>query len=49
MNFVREQSDDRPAIHFDKLVKTFGNTRAVNEVTFEVYPGEVFGLSLIHI
>ena len=43
MNFAREKSDDRPAIHFDKLVKTFGDTRAVNEVSFEVYPGEVFG------
>lgn len=44
MNFARKNSsDDRPAIEFDQLVKTYGSTRAVNQVSFEVYPGEVFG------
>jgi len=44
MNFAHKKSpDDRPAIEFQRLVKTYGSTRAVNEVSFEVYPGEVFG------
>ena len=30
-------------IEFDQLVKTFGNTTAVNRVSFKVFPGEVFG------
>lgn len=44
MNFAHErQSSSRPAIEFDQLVRTFGRTTAVNRVSFEVYPGEVFG------
>ena len=44
MNFAHErQSSSRPAIEFDQLVRTFGKTTAVNHVSFEVYPGEVFG------
>lgn len=44
MNFAHDrQSSSRPAIEFDRLVRTFGNTTAVNRVSFEVYPGEVFG------
>ena len=36
-------SKTRPAIELDELVRTFGNTVAVNKVSFKVYPGEVFG------
>ncbi len=32
-----------PVIHSDKLTKQFGDFIAVNEVSFEVYPGEIFG------
>ena len=44
MNFARDvASSERPAIEFDQLVRTFGKTVAVNRVSFNVYPGEVFG------
>ncbi len=33
-----------PTIVVDKIVKTFGSMRAVNDVSFEVSPGEIFGL-----
>ena len=32
-----------PVIKTDKLSKHFGDFVAVNDVTFEVYPGEIFG------
>ncbi|HJR58430.1 MAG TPA: ABC transporter ATP-binding protein [Vicinamibacterales bacterium] len=34
----------RPAIHVAALRKTYGRTVAVDEVSFEVQPGEIFGL-----
>jgi ABC-2 type transport system ATP-binding protein len=40
---LERQSSSRPAIEFDQLVRTFGKTVAVNRISFEVYPGEVFG------
>lgn len=33
----------RPAIQVDRLHRYFGATKAVQDMTFEVYPGEVFG------
>ena len=33
-----------PLIEVEKLVRSFGNHRAVDEMTFHVKPGEVFGL-----
>lgn len=30
-------------IHTEKLTKRFGNFVAVNEISFEVFPGEIFG------
>ena len=33
-----------PAVQFDHLRKTYASTVAVDDVTFEVRPGEVFGL-----
>ncbi len=33
-----------PAIHVSQLRKTYGRTRAVDDVSFEVQAGEVFGL-----
>ncbi|HEX8548865.1 MAG TPA: ABC transporter ATP-binding protein [Cytophagaceae bacterium] len=32
-----------PVIKTDKLTKRFGDFIATNEITFEVYPGEIFG------
>ena len=46
MNFApasEKKSSSRPAIEFDQLVKTFGKTTAVDKVSFQVFPGEVFG------
>ena len=46
MNFApasEKNSGSGPSIEFDQLVKTFGSTTAVDKVSFEVYPGEVFG------
>ena len=42
----REQltTDNRPAIDARGLVKTFGGLTAVNDLSFQVYPGEIFGL-----
>src|SRR6478609_5905593 len=34
---------EEPVIKSDKLTKTFGDFVAVNEMTLEVYPGEIFG------
>ena len=33
-----------PCIRLDKLTKSYGPTTAVNELTLEINPGEVFGL-----
>ena len=33
----------QPVIQTDKLTKRFGNFIAVNEISFEVFPGEIFG------
>ena len=33
----------RPIISVDKLTKKFGSFAAVNQISFEVYPGEIFG------
>ena len=33
-----------PTIAVTRLCKAFGQTRAVEDVSFEVYPGEIFGL-----
>ena len=32
-----------PVIKTNKLTKRFGNFIAANEITFEVFPGEIFG------
>ena len=33
-----------PTINVDRISKTFGNLKAVKDVSFEVNPGEIFGL-----
>jgi ABC-2 type transport system ATP-binding protein len=34
----------RPTITVSHISKTFGEVKAVNDVSFDVYPGEIFGL-----
>src|SRR3989475_8820784 len=34
----------QPAIHVAAIRKTYGRTVAVNDVSFDVQPGEIFGL-----
>ena len=34
----------QPVIHVDAIRKTYGRTVAVDEISFEVEPGEIFGL-----
>lgn len=34
---------DKPVIHTDKLSKRFGDFKAVDEISFDVMPGEIFG------
>jgi ABC-2 type transport system ATP-binding protein len=34
---------ENPVIQTEKLTKRFGNFIAANEITFDVYPGEIFG------
>ena len=34
----------QPAIHVAAIRKTYGRTVAVNDVSFDVRPGEIFGL-----
>ena len=34
----------QPVIHVDSIRKTYGRTVAVDEISFEVEPGEIFGL-----
>lgn len=36
--------DDKPAVEVKKLVKKFGSFVAVNDISFSVYRGEIFGL-----
>jgi ABC-2 type transport system ATP-binding protein len=36
-------SDNRPMIEMRRVHRFFGNTRAVNDISFEVYRGQVFG------
>jgi ABC-2 type transport system ATP-binding protein len=35
-------SESQPAIHVEHLVRTFGDVTAVDDVSFEVRPGEIF-------
>src|SRR5580704_11550189 len=37
------QPSSGPAVHLDKLVKRFGDFVAVNQVSLDVTPGEIFG------
>ena len=40
----RRPPDGEPILHMKGIGKSFGAVRAVNNVDFEVYPGEVVGL-----
>ena len=44
MNMLAEIETDTPLIRVEKLSKHFGFLKAVNQVSFEVYPGEVLGV-----
>jgi len=37
------QLEGRPIIHAEGLTRTFGTLQAVRGISFEVYPGEIFG------
>ncbi len=39
-----KKSQDNPPLKVQNLSKFYGSLQAVNQVTFEVQPGEVFGL-----
>jgi ABC-2 type transport system ATP-binding protein len=41
---TRVSKDLDPAIQIEALTRRFGDNIAVDQLTFEVYPGEVFGL-----
>jgi ABC-type multidrug transport system ATPase subunit len=41
---ARSRADAQPVIEARDLVRTFGQFRAVDRVTFSVHPGEIFGL-----
>ncbi len=34
----------QPVIQVEKLQKSYGDLQAVHDVSFEVYPGEIFGM-----
>ena len=34
----------KPTITVNHISKSFGDVKAVNDVSFDVYPGEIFGL-----
>ena len=44
MTQERLATGNRPAIDARGLVKTFGGLTAVDDLTFQVFPGEIFGL-----
>jgi ABC-2 type transport system ATP-binding protein len=44
MNHTEQAQGSRAAIDARGLVKTFGPLTAVNDLSFQVYPGEIFGL-----
>ncbi len=37
------ESSSKPLIHVQDLTKDFGKFRAVDQISFQVYPGEIFG------
>lgn len=37
------EAANAPVIHVDRLRRTFGKLEAVNDISFDVYPGEIFG------
>lgn len=41
---MTKQPKTEPIITARHLVKSYGNKKAVNDVSFEVFPGEIFGL-----
>ena len=43
-NHIIERTIVRPVIQVSEVRKTYGKTVAVDEVSFEVYDGEIFGL-----
>ena len=44
MHSIENPAGSEPAIQVTGLVKTYGDVRAVDGVSFEVNPGTVFGL-----
>ena len=40
---VMTSSERKPALQIQNVTKTFGRKTAVDNVSFELYPGEVFG------
>ena len=44
VNHIIERTIVRPVIQVSEVRKTYGKTVAVDEVSFEVYDGEIFGL-----
>ena len=41
---MTKQPKTEPIITARHLVKSYGNKKAVNDISFEVFPGEIFGL-----
>lgn len=41
---MTSRQKDQPALIISNLVKDFGRKRAVDDVSMEIYPGEVFWL-----
>jgi len=39
-----EPRSRKPIVRFDGVSKSFGNTEAVRKISFDVYPGDIFGL-----
>ena len=40
---MNSRQKDQPALIISNLTKDFGRKRAVDDVSMEIYPGEVFG------
>ncbi|MFB3888038.1 MAG: ABC transporter ATP-binding protein [Candidatus Bathyarchaeia archaeon] len=44
MNSVEEATQGKPVVRVQELHKTYGKTVAVENISFEVYEGEIFGM-----
>ena len=46
---LQEEKRENLMLYIEYLTKTFGEKKAVDDLSLHIAPGEIYGLSLIHI